>query len=204
METSTHSDELSDHELMLAVRDGDISLLGELFERHHRALYGFFVKLTGQRTVSEDLVQQVFYRILKYRHTYRDEGKFTTWMYHLGRRVAVDQYRKSNKFPSTAEGSDDLHELPDHSPHAAEQASKQDDIALMHKALAQMPPELRELLSLHRFQHLSHEELASIYDCSVGAVKVRVHRALHCLRDTFFRLQARGDSAGLPSSAPQT
>ncbi|MFA5262571.1 MAG: RNA polymerase sigma factor [Opitutaceae bacterium] len=202
METSPQSEVLSDHELMLAVRDGDISLLGELFERHHRALYGFFVNLTGQRTVSEDLVQQVFYRILKYRHTYRDKGKFTTWMYHLGRRVAFDHYHKSNKFPSSMEEADGLNELPDQNPHAAEHASLQDDLALMRKALAEMPLESRELLSLHRFQHLSHEELASIYDCSVGAVKVRVHRALQCLRDTFFRLQARGDTAGLPSSHP--
>jgi len=203
METPAPSDARSDHELMLAVRDGDIALLGELFERHHRGLYGFFVKLTGQRTMSEDLVQQVFYRILKYRHTYRDEGKFTTWMYHLGRRVAVDSFHKSNRFPTSTEASDELHEVPDHRPHAAEQASKQDDLELMRTALSQMPPELRELLSLHRFQHLSHEELASIYDCSVGAVKVRVHRALQCLRDTFFRLQTRGDSLGLPSAHSQ-
>jgi len=54
---------------MLAVRAGEIRRLGELFERHHRRLYGFFVRLTNQPAVSEDLVQIVFYRILKYRHT---------------------------------------------------------------------------------------------------------------------------------------
>jgi len=74
----------------------------------------------------------------------------------------------------------------------------------MRKALAKMPQDQREVLSLHRFQHLSHEEIATIYDCSVGAVKVRVHRALQSLRDTFFKLQARGDSMGLPTSDPQT
>ena len=59
----------TDHELMIAVRAGEIRQLGELFERHHRRLYGFFVRLTNQPSVSEDLVQIVFYRILKYRHT---------------------------------------------------------------------------------------------------------------------------------------
>ena len=65
----------NDHELMLAVRDGEIARLGDLFERHHGPLYGFFYRVTGERTLSEDLVQLVFYRILKYRHTYRDDAQ---------------------------------------------------------------------------------------------------------------------------------
>jgi len=73
------------NELMIAVRAGEIDKLGDLFERHHRPLYGFFVRHTGDRTASEDLVQLVFYRILKYRHTYRDEGRFSAWIYHLAR-----------------------------------------------------------------------------------------------------------------------
>lgn len=189
--------ESSDHETMIAVRDGNIARLGELFEKHHRPLYGFFVKLTNQRTASEDLVQLVFYRILKYRHTYRDDGKFTTWMYHLARKVAADHFRKSQKTPTQFEEPDQIHEVPDQRPHAADELSRQDDIALMRTALAQMPVDQRELLSLHRFQHLSHEELASVYQCSVGAVKVRVHRAVNALRDRFFRLQSGGCSAGL-------
>lgn len=71
---------------MLAVHDGDLAKLGELFEKHNRPLYGFFVRLTGDRIASEDLVQLVFYRILKYRRTYRDEGKFSAWIYHIVRR----------------------------------------------------------------------------------------------------------------------
>jgi len=71
--------EPSDHELMLAVRAGKIARLGDLFERHHGPLFGFFLRLTQQRALSEDLVQWVFYRILKYRHTHRDEGKFSAW-----------------------------------------------------------------------------------------------------------------------------
>lgn len=92
-------DAVSDHELMIAVRAGEIRKLGELFERHHRPLYGFFVRLTNQPSVSEDLVQIVFYRILKYRHTYRDEGKFSAWIYHLARKVAADHFRKHARTP---------------------------------------------------------------------------------------------------------
>jgi RNA polymerase sigma-70 factor (ECF subfamily) len=181
--------ETPDHDLMLAVRAGEIARLGDLFERYHRPLYGFFVRLTGQRTASEDLVQLVFYRILKYRHTYRDEGKFSAWIYHLARKVAADHFRKNAHAPAILAEPDDLHEVPDHAPHAAEQAAQADDLALMHRALGALSLEQRELLTLHRFQNIRHEELARLFDCSVGAVKVRMHRALGALREQYFKLR---------------
>ena len=92
----------TDHELMIAVRAGEIRRLGDLFERYHKPLYGFFVRLTNQPSVGEDLVQIVFYRILKYRHTYRDEGKFSAWIYHLARKVAADHFRKHASTPPSA------------------------------------------------------------------------------------------------------
>ncbi|HUL54494.1 MAG TPA: RNA polymerase sigma factor, partial [Opitutaceae bacterium] len=177
----------TDHDLMIAVRAGEIRRLGDLFERHHRQLYGFFVRLTNQPAVSEDLVQIVFYRILKYRHTYRDEGKFSAWIYHLARKVAADHFRRRSTAP-VATDPDDLHAVPDHAPHAAERAAAADDTARLHAALAALDPEQRELLVLARFQRLKHEELARLFDTSVGAVKVRVHRALKNLRDVYFKL----------------
>ncbi|MBT5900622.1 MAG: hypothetical protein HOH58_00765 [Opitutaceae bacterium] len=56
--------ETSDHDLMLAVRAGELSRLGDLFERHHRPLFGFLARLIGNRDTAEDLVQIVFQRIL--------------------------------------------------------------------------------------------------------------------------------------------
>src|SRR3954470_17628517 len=115
-------DATSDHELMIAVRAGEIRRLGELFERHHRPLYGFFVRLTNQPSASEDLVQIVFYRILKYRHTYRDEGKFSAWIYHLARKVAADHFRKHASTPAATDPAD-LVEHADTGPQPSEQAA---------------------------------------------------------------------------------
>lgn len=185
---SSPVDTPTDHELMIAVRAGEIARLGDLFERYHGPLYGFFVKLTGQRTASEDLVQLVFYRILKYRHTYRDEGKFSAWIYHLARKVAADHFRKHASTP-VATDPDDLQAVASDEPHAGERAAQSDDLALMRNALATLPLEQREILTLHRFQNLRHDEIARLLDCNVGTVKVRVHRALNALRDRFFRLR---------------
>jgi len=180
-------DSFSDHELMIAVRAGEIDKLGDLFERHHRPLYGFFVHITGDRTASEDLVQLVFYRILKYRHTYRDEGRFSAWIYHLARKVAADHFRHCNASPVAAD-PEEVHAVPDQAPHAADRAVAADDTARLHAAMASLDPAQRELLVLARFQRLKHEEIARLFDISVGAVKVRVHRAFKDLRDSYLKL----------------
>ena len=178
----------SDHELMIAVRAGEIRRLGELFERHHRPLYGFFVRLTNQPSIGEDLVQIVFYRILKYRHTYRDEGKFSAWIYHLARKVAADHFRKHASIPTPADPAD-FHNHPDQAPAPDTNAATSDDLVLLRQALTRLTHEHREVLVLARLEHLNHQEIARLLDCSVGAVKVRAHRALKELREVYFKIR---------------
>jgi RNA polymerase sigma factor (sigma-70 family) len=181
-------DPVSDHKLMLAVRDGELDALGELFERHHGPLYGFLVKLTGQRTAAEDIAQIVFQRMLKYRHTYRDDGSFTAWMYHLARRCAADHFRKASSAPAATDPAT-LQDHADDAPHAGDREAKRDDHVLLHTALARLDRDDREVLLLSRFQELPFAEIADILECSVGAAKVRAHRALRELRDIYLRLQ---------------
>src|SRR5688572_29490569 len=84
----------TDETLMLAVRDGDVARMGVLFDRHHRALHDFFARMTGSRTVADDLVQNVFFRMLKYRKTFRDASRFLAWMFHIARNARADYFRK--------------------------------------------------------------------------------------------------------------
>jgi RNA polymerase sigma factor (sigma-70 family) len=178
---------IPDHELMLAVRDGELDALGELFERHHGPLFGFLAKLTGHRTAAEDIAQTVFQRMLKYRHTYRDDGSFTAWMYHLARRCAADYFRKAAAAPAATDPQT-LNSHVDDRPHAGEYAAVRDEHALLHVALNRLHHDDREVLLLSRLQERSFAEIATILECSVGAAKVRAHRALRELRDVFLSL----------------
>jgi len=173
---------------MLAVRDGDLDSMGELFERHHGPLYGYLTKLTGNRTAAEDITQVVFERMLRYRHTYRDQGSFTAWMYHLARRCAADHFRKSSTAPIAVDPSD-LEGHADEGRRADEVAAHRDDHALLQRALGRLDQDEREVLLLSRLQELSFAEVAGILECSAGAARVRAHRALRSLRDHYFQLQ---------------
>ena len=174
---------------MLKVKAGDVDRMGLLFERHHRALFGFvYHMLGGQAAASEDLVQNVFYRMLKYRHTYTGAGEFRTWMYHLARNVLAD-HRQKNRH---AAHHTDAATLADHlggGRPADEGLEHAQDVAQLHQALARLSPENREVLVLSRFQELKYGEIARVLNTTEGAVKVRVHRALNELKTIFLRIE---------------
>ena len=93
---------------------------------------------------------------------------------------------------NAAPAATDPAELRDHAddaPHAGDRAATRDDHALLHTALKRLDRDDREVILLSRFQELSFNEIAAILECSVGAAKVRAHRALRELRDTYFQLQ---------------
>jgi len=86
---------LDDNMLMLKVKEGDLDKLGLLFERYKKPLFGFFYGMTRDSELSEDLIQNVFFRILKYRYLFRGEGDFKTWMFHIARNVSHDHFKKN-------------------------------------------------------------------------------------------------------------
>jgi RNA polymerase sigma factor (sigma-70 family) len=176
---------LSDEQIMQEVRAGNVGRLEALFDRHHRALFRYFLHLTANRAASEDLVQEVFFRILKYRHTYQSEPSFRAWMYQIGRNVFMDQagrHKAEVAMPENAGEFSGQDALPDR------QFQTKEETALLHRALAALPREKREVLVMSRFLDLKYEEIASVLKCEVGTVKVRVYRALRELGDRFFAL----------------
>ena len=174
-----------DHELMMAVRDGDLDRLGLLFEKHNKNLYNFFLRQTGDPQTSEDLVQEVFYKILKYRHTYRGESKFTTWMFRIALNSKVDYYRK-NKHKS--DDIEILESVASNDPSPEDISVQKEKKDILTKALQMLPEEKREILLLSRFQNMKYEEIADIVGCKVGTIKARVHWALKDLTYEYHRL----------------
>ncbi len=181
---------MGDEQTMQEVRDGDVGRLEVLFGRHHRPLYHYFLHLTGNSANSEDLVQEVFFRILKYRQTYRTETSFRAWMFQIGRNAYLDQ---TGKQKGEVAMPDAAPEIGAPGPPPDRELESKQETALLRRALAALPPEKREVIVMSRFLELKYDEIASILKCEVGTVKVRVYRALRELGDRFFAL--RGERA---------
>jgi RNA polymerase sigma factor (sigma-70 family) len=181
---------VEDERIMQEVRDGDVGKLESLFDRHHRSLFHYFLHLTSNRAVSEDLVQEVFFRILKYRHTYQPETSFRAWLFQIGRNVHMDHI---GRHKAEVAMPDESREFSSPEVPADRQLQAKQEAELLHRALASLPREKREVLVMSRFLELKYDEIAIALQCEVGTVKVRVYRALRELGDRFFAL--RGERA---------
>ena len=178
---------MNDNQLMEDVRDGRVEKLAILFERHHVALFNFFLRLTGSRPASEDLVQDVFIRILKYRSTYKGEDRYTVWMYKIARNAHIDFLRKRKDAVSLDE---QFEETPSPEPAPEDRAVREQEGALLARALTRLSPKKQEILVLSRYQNLKYREIAELLDCPVGTVKGLIHRAIEELGDIYTKLSS--------------
>ena len=182
--------QLADNALMLKVKSGDLDKLGLLYEHHKKSLFGFFYNMNGNASVSEDLVQNVFVRMLKYKHTFTGEGSFTAWMFRTARNVNYDHYKKNKKEAHQTQLSSVAYKLEDESGLEAKM-DKKAEVAQLGQAMRQLPPEKREVLILSKYKGIKFSEIGEILGCSEGAAKVKAHRALNDLRIIFLQLETK-------------
>ena len=176
---------VTDEDLMLAVRAGDLSRLAPLFERHYRALFDYLARMTGSRTVAEDLVQDVFVRILKYRHTFRHDSRFETWAFRIARNVRADYFQGLRMHYAALDQATDV---AADATGIAEAFELNRQAARLRRALLLLREDQRELIVLARYRGMKYEAIAELLGVEVGTVKVRMHRALKELRDVFLGL----------------
>jgi len=170
-------EKLTDEELMNSIAEGNLNNMRYLFERHHKYVFNFLLKMCGDKVLSEDLTQEVFYKIIKHRTTYNN-GKFTSWMFTIARNSLASHFRKNN------EKHDDLEKVAF---NLASEDDTHNDYSHLHKALEKLSFSDRELIVLNRFHEIKYEELSQIVQSTPGAVKVKVSRAIKKLRNIYFQ-----------------
>ena len=172
---------------MIKVKDGDLDKLGLLFERYKKPLFGFFYGMNKNSAVSEDLVQNVFFRILKYRYLFREEGEFKTWMFHIARNVSHDHFRKIKW-----KGQEDVDTWKDRltdNENRQEEYVQDEERQLLAIALDRLPEDKREIILMSKYHERKYREIGEILGCSEGAVKVKVFRALQDLKEMYKKLE---------------
>ncbi len=179
---------VTDEQLIQWVADGDSSCLATLFERHHRGVYQFCLQMTRQPAHSEDLVQDVFLKILRKAKSFRGEGSFKAWMFNIARNITLDHLRKAKRQNNEAIDEEDLvHQLADN--RSAEQAAAgSQSMQLVMQALARLPAAAQEVIWLGRFEFDSYEDLGRALACNAGAARVRMHRAMALLNSTYISI----------------
>lgn len=178
----------TDEELMGQVADGDLEKMSLLFQRYQTPLYQFFRRQGQSPAASEDLAQEVFFRVLRARHTYRAEASFRSWFYQIARNIRVDYLRRSMRESPMGDDFGDAF-VAEENMHRDLETS--DNARVLREALAALPERKRELVVLSRFQGMKYREIADMMGCDVNTIKVRIHRSVQELRQTFLALTER-------------
>jgi RNA polymerase sigma factor (sigma-70 family) len=174
--------EVEDEIIMQHVRDGNLSEMAILFERYNVRLYNYFLKLTRNKLISQDLTQNLFYRMIRYKNSYNNEYSVKAWMYQMARNLHIDyckeEKRSGELFLNTENYPVDISDENIGFP--------EDDYERLEKSLARLNNQQRELIILSRYQGLKYEEISQIVNQSVPAIKVAIHRAIKQLRGIYF------------------
>jgi RNA polymerase sigma-70 factor, ECF subfamily len=161
-------------QLMVRYQQADSAAAAALIERLSPRLHWFFASQMGSRNDADDMLQDLWLRIHRVRHTYRPGEPLRPWVYAIAHRVRIDTYRKRCRM-SREIGVD---AVPEPAAREENQASR----LAFHELLAALPEGQREVLTMLKVGGLSLEEVARATSSTVGAVKQKAHRAYQRLR----------------------
>jgi len=174
-----------DATLMLRYRDGDARAFELLYERHKGPLYRYLQRMCGRREVADDLFQEVWSKVIASRSRYEVRAQFNTFLFRIAHNCAVDYFRRSGRpHESAAQDVDELaeeigaaeHERPDAA--LSEEQVRSD----FRRALAELPPEQRDVFVLYEESGLTLEEIGRITGVAMETAKSRLRYAVGKLR----------------------
>ena len=178
------SDREIDQQLVERVQGGDKQAFGLLVSKYQRKLHRLLSRLVRDSAEVEDLAQETFIKAYRALGAFRGESAFYTWLYRIGINTAKNHLAaQSRRVPASTgldssdmEGIDGSERLRDLDTPERQLMMRQ--IAqTVDGAMADLPEELREAITLRELEGLSYEEIANVMDCPIGTVRSRIFRA---------------------------
>lgn len=183
--------EITDADLMLEVKGGNIRSFEILVGRHQRPLINYFFRMTWDRQAAEDMAQEVFIRIYNHAKDYEPQAKFTTYMYRVARNLWIDKMRHEGHAPRTvsldapvdSEG-DTFHDVVSReAPSPDARMDRDERAAIVRTAIETLPDEQKQVLLLAEAKGMKYQEVADVMGIPLGTVKSRMHAAMTKLKD---------------------
>jgi RNA polymerase sigma-70 factor (ECF subfamily) len=162
---------------MAEVARGDMGALGVLVRRHQQAVIGLALRMLGRRDAAEDVAQEAFLHVHRAARRYQPDAKFTTWLYRIVVNLCHDARRRARRGPAQlSEGAAPAQDPVADPIEAVERAER------VRRAVSSLPDRQRTAVILHRYQGLSHHEIAQAMGWSESAVESLIVRAYATLR----------------------
>ncbi len=176
--------------LMLRVQAGDQPAFQELFRKFSPRLLKYVRRLVGNDARAEEVTQDVFVQVFRFRHRYRPESRLATWLFTIATNLCLNDLRRPERqlrvdlwADHGARDRRDGPALTDPDAVPAEEAAAARELArALEAAIAALPPKQRAAILLSRMDGLGHQDVAAALGCTEGAVKALVFRATQALK----------------------
>jgi RNA polymerase sigma-70 factor (ECF subfamily) len=176
--------------LMLRVQAGDQAAYQELFTKFAPRVLQYVRRLVGSEARAEEVTQDVFVQVFRFRLRYRPEARFATWLYTIATNLSLNELRRPERHLRVDiwDRRDDEPDregppLPDPQAVDPEAGAASRELArALETAIAELPPKQRAALLLSRMDGLAYRDVGDAMGCSEGAVKALLFRATHALK----------------------
>ncbi|OIJ14618.1 RNA polymerase sigma factor SigX [Anaerobacillus arseniciselenatis] len=158
-----------------------------LYETYHHALFQFLFYMVRNRQVAEELVQEVYIKVLNSYSSFKGDSSEKTWLYSIARHVGIDwirsQNRKKRKFLGVFELSEKEYQIKDEDPLPEEIVEEREEMKQVYDALRKCTLDQQQVIILRYIESLSISETATILGWSGSKVKTTQHRAIKALKE---------------------
>jgi RNA polymerase sigma-70 factor, ECF subfamily len=171
------------------------SVFDELYSKYHQDVFNFLIYMVHNRQLAEDLVQEVYVRVLKSHHNFAGKSSEKTWLFSIAKNVAIDHFRKQKNWKNRILEKFDWgrNELASGEALPEEIALANEEIQEMYQCLKECPTDYRLVLIMRYLQDLSIKEASEVLKWSESKVKTTQHRALKWLKQEMHQRLRKGD-----------
>ncbi len=180
---------VSDEQLMIAYRDGDVAAFDVLYRRHKGGVYRYMLRQCRDAGVADELFQDVWMNLIRAREGYTVQAKFTTYIYKLAHNRLIDHYRKHGQavLLSFDDDSEDAPLVAEPVAAPRDEPEKHLDIkqqaAQLLELLGALPPPQREAFVMQYEGGMSVEEIADATGVTRETAKSRLRYAMAKIRE---------------------
>ena len=177
-------------QLIKRCQDGEQAAFNELLDTYGPKVYAYFYRVTGAQEQAEDLLQDLFVKLIEKIHLYKHQNKFEHWLFRIAANQARDRARKFASRGYTASINDDggkdydtlASQLPGETLPPESDLIMREEVDALQDALAQLPEFDREIIMLRHYSQMSFKDIAQECNIPLGTALAKVHRGLKELK----------------------
>ena len=166
---------ISEHDLIIQVQQGDRLAFAELYERYKTSIYSYCLRLLADSQIAEDSTHETFLKMFSESRSLRSPESLRPWLFRIARNEVFTRIRKTRRNGH----ADDMDVWDSNTPH--EQFVAKETIEIIRRLLHELKQEYREVLVLREYEQMSYAEIADITGATESSVKSRIFKARKAL-----------------------